>query len=74
MAEVWQGAAEELWAVLDDPQRPWYERLRASQDLRDLLRRVAPMLARKARSEGCTWSEIAAALGITKQAAQQRYG
>ena len=27
-----------------------------------------------ARDEGASWSEIASALGVTKQAAQQRFG
>jgi hypothetical protein len=28
----------------------------------------------KARDEGASWSEIGVALGVTRQAAQQRYG
>jgi hypothetical protein len=32
------------------------------------------LLAVKARRAGATWTEIAGALGVTPQAAQQRYG
>lgn len=35
---------------------------------------IAHVLAKRARTEGKTWGEIGAALGITKQAAHLRYG
>jgi len=35
-------------------------------------RRLAAAVTR-ARSRGCTWAQIAARLGVTRQAAQQRY-
>lgn len=39
----------------------------------DLEQTIAQVVA-EARAEGATWSQIAEALGVSKQAAQQRYG
>jgi hypothetical protein len=51
-----------LWLV-------WWadEMLRAAQDLRR-------SLVGEARQQGLSWAAIGAALGTTRQAAQQRYG
>ena len=35
---------------------------------------VRKVIVQEARDEGITWQEIGDALGVTKQAAQQRYG
>ncbi len=32
------------------------------------------MLVRRARNQGATWEQIAAALGVTKQAVHKKYG
>lgn len=45
--------------------------LRRVQDDVDLLMREA---VARCRTEGYSWAEIAARLGITRQAAHQRYG
>jgi DNA-directed RNA polymerase specialized sigma24 family protein len=55
-----------------------------SGDPRALLRRIAQQRAeldraeslsvRRARNSGLTWQEIAAVLGVTKQAVHKRYG
>jgi hypothetical protein len=46
---------------------------RVVADRRDLERREAA-LVRRARNEGIVWEQIAASLGITKQAAHRKYG
>ena len=43
--------------------------LAAGQAYRDLAAAVT-----RARARGCTWAQIAGRLGVTRQAAQQRYG
>ncbi len=45
----------------------------AGQVLRTLTEEVE-VLGFNARAEGATWAEIGQALGMTKQAAQQRFG
>ena len=40
----------------------------------DLIERLLRDYARQARQEGHTWEQIGDCLGVTKQAAQQRYG
>lgn len=43
-------------------------------DLADHLRRVlVPEVVTVARSEGCSWDQVGAALGISKQSAHQRF-
>ena len=32
------------------------------------------VLVRRARNAGCTWAEVAAALGVSRQAVHKRYG
>lgn len=38
------------------------------------MERVEAVLVRRARSQGATWVEIAAALGVPKQAIHKKYG
>jgi hypothetical protein len=45
----------------------------AADDLRDLADELLDRFVIAARDEGRSWSEIGAVLGVTKQAAQQRY-
>src|SRR4051812_8282317 len=44
-----------------------------AEDVRDLADEVLDRFVSAARAEGRSWSEIGAVLGVTKQAAQQRY-
>ena len=66
--------ARAAFELMRDPKQPWFTRVIAARDLSDALRRFEPKLATAARREGHTWDEIGEALGISKQAAQQRYG
>jgi hypothetical protein len=42
--------------------------------LRGELERTEAVLVRRARNAGSTWTEIAAVLGVTKQAVHKKYG
>lgn len=44
-----------------------------SRDLNDLSDRLVDHFVRQARRAGCSWAQIAEALGVTRQAAQQRF-
>ena len=66
--------ARAAFESMRDPREPWDTRLRAAQELRALLRRFERPLAAACRAEGYTWAEIGDALGVSAQAAQQRYG
>jgi ATP-dependent Clp protease ATP-binding subunit ClpA len=46
---------------------------RTAADLDDLGERLLDHFVGAARSAGCSWSEIGAVLGVTKQGAQQRF-
>jgi hypothetical protein len=48
--------------------------LRAAVDVRDAVDSFLGELVAMARAEGATWAEIGTALGVTTQAAHQRYG
>jgi DNA invertase Pin-like site-specific DNA recombinase len=54
----------------DDPQVS----LRAAAELRREVERIQAQLVRKARNEGLSWTQIAAALGVSKQAVHRKYG
>jgi hypothetical protein len=49
-------------------------RLRALQDLLDAATAASAQAVSAARADGTTWQEVGGALGISRQAAQQRYG
>ena len=61
-----------LVAALDDA-----DPLRALQAVAALHKdadRIAAVQVRRARNAGCTWAEVAAALGVSRQAVHKRYG
>lgn len=62
------------FALLMDERLPWDVRAAASTRFRAGLRAFEPELARACRAGGNSWAQIGKALGITRQAAQQRYG
>lgn len=50
------------------------ECLGATAELRREIERMEAVLVRRARVQGSSWTQIAAALGVTKQAAHRKYG
>jgi Clp amino terminal domain, pathogenicity island component len=46
---------------------------RRQQELADLGEKLLDHFVQEARAAGCSWSQIGSALGVTKQAAQQRH-
>ncbi|WP_030666990.1 hypothetical protein [Streptomyces rimosus] len=48
--------------------------LSATVEVRREMERLEAVLVRRARTQGRTWADIAAALGISKQAAHKKYG
>lgn len=54
----------------DDPRQG----LAATAEARRELERLEAAQVRRARTQGTTWSEIAAALGVSKQAVHKKYG
>jgi DNA-directed RNA polymerase specialized sigma24 family protein len=54
----------------DDPEVG----LRAVASLRALLEAVEELQVRRARERGWSWQQIAALLGVSKQAVHQRFG
>ena len=63
-----------------DPDWPTVERSPATRALMDagfvleFVEGVIPQLVLNARSDGETWAQIGESLGMTRQAAQQRFG
>ena len=57
-------------AASDDPEVG----LRAVASLRALVEAVEELQVQRAREHGWSWQQIAAPLGISKQAAHQRFG
>lgn len=49
------------------------EGLRAVVALRELLERLEYLHVRRAREEGWSWQDIAAALGVSRQAVHQKH-
>lgn len=64
LAELVQATADE------DPLTA----LAAMAQLRGEAERLEAVLVRRARNRGLTWTEIAAVLGISKQAVHKKYG
>lgn len=48
--------------------------LRATSHATGELERVTTVLVRRARNQGASWTQIAAALGVSKQAVHKKYG
>ncbi|ACZ29765.1 hypothetical protein Xcel_0726 [Xylanimonas cellulosilytica DSM 15894] len=57
-------------AAGDDPRQG----LRAVRALRELADRLEVLQVRRARTLGWSWEQIAAALGVSKQAAHKKHG
>lgn len=54
----------------DDPRAA----LRGGAELRRRVERQEAVLVRRARVAGLSWAEIAAALGVSRQAVHRKYG
>lgn len=54
----------------DDPRAA----LRAAAELRRASERMEAQLVRRARVRGLSWAEVAAELGVSKQAVHRKYG
>lgn len=48
--------------------------LRAAAELRRASERMEAQLVRRARNQGLSWAEVAAQLGVSKQAVHRKYG
>ena len=48
--------------------------LDATVRVRGEMERIEAVLVRRARNQGSTWAEIAAVLGVSKQAIHKKYG
>lgn len=48
--------------------------LRAAAELRRASERMEAHLVRRARNQGLSWAEVAAQLGVSKQAVHRKYG
>lgn len=64
--------SQALVAALDDPD-PLLA-LRAVAALQADVNARTEILVRRARTSGCTWAEVANALGVSRQAVHKRYG
>lgn len=53
---------------------PYLVRLSGQRIKREEIDRMTTAIVAEARKAGLTWAEIGTALGVSKQAAQQRYG
>lgn len=64
--------ARTLASSLEDPDP--LQALRAVAALNAEADRIAAVLVRRARNRGCTWAQVAEALGVSRQAVHKRYG
>ena len=74
LADALDRARPDLAGRLSDEPAAYLELVTLARDARaetDELLRAAVVSARRA---GCTWEQVGGVLGMTKQAAQQRYG
>ena len=67
-----KGEAEHITAAASSPDPA--VGLRAVRALRDLAERLEQIQVRHARDLGWTWQEIAAHLGVTRQAVHKKFG
>lgn len=58
----------------DEPSDPLLDALDRAAVLRDQVDELVALLVRQARVEQATWAQIGDALGVSKQAVQQRFG
>jgi hypothetical protein len=65
-------ALQSLVAALDDPDP--LRALRAAAGLQADVNARTEILVRRARNAGCTWADVAAALGVSRQAVHKRFG
>lgn len=63
---------QSLVAALADPNP--LQALRAAAALQAQADARTEILVRRARTAGCTWAEVAGALGVSRQAVHKRYG
>lgn len=63
----------EASAISAEPLDQIYAAMAVKADLDDLGDGLVDVFVGRARAAGCSWSEIGAAMGVTKQAAQQRH-
>jgi hypothetical protein len=61
-------------AASDDPLDQLAAAARRRDDLAELSDGMLDHFVREARDSGCSWSQIGATLGVSKQAVQQRHG
>jgi hypothetical protein len=61
-----------LLIALEDPDP--LRGLEAVGELQHEVDQMAAVLVRRARNAGCTWAQVAAALGVSRQAVHKRYG
>jgi hypothetical protein len=68
--------AAALAGVLSDPLTPpaYLDMVRRSRDVDDLAGQVLKLCVQQSRDAGHTWQEIGDLLGVTRQAAFQRFG
>ena len=63
----------ELRELLADPPRDPLSLLRCTVEARGLLEEIVLAAVAEARADSATWEEIGQALGVTREAAYQRF-
>ncbi|MFD8420878.1 DUF3887 domain-containing protein [Streptomyces sp. NPDC059466] len=72
LAQQASALAEALGNPLEPP--PYLDLVRRSQDVDDMAGQVLKLCVQQSRDAGHTWQEIGDLLGVTRQAAFQRFG